>query len=165
MLRLKQRRNAIMLASFLIGLVGGQRAMTPLAAVSIAAARGGLPADNGGLRIIGHPLVVAGTVALATAELGGDKMKSAPDRIVPIGLAARFITSAIAGASLAPRRQRWIAAALGGATAVVASYPGWRARIATMPRYGQTRTGLIEDAIVVASAAAILRSLERLSRK
>jgi uncharacterized membrane protein len=32
-----------MLASFLMGLVGGQRAMTPLAAVSVASATGNLP--------------------------------------------------------------------------------------------------------------------------
>ncbi len=150
-----------MLASFLMGLVGGQRAMTPLAAVAVAAARGALPADNGAPRLLAHPLVAAGTVALAIGEMAGDKQKTAPDRIVPIGLAARFITSAIAGAALAPRCQRGLGAALGGVTAVVASYPGWRARIATMPRYGQTPTGLIEDAIVVASAIAILRTLNR----
>lgn len=146
-----------MLASFLMGLVGGQRGLTPLAAVSLAATRGGLPPGNGAPRLLGHPLVTAATVALALAELGGDKMKSAPDRIVPIGLATRFITSAIAGAALAPARQRWPAAMLGGVTAVLASYVGWRARIASIPRYGQTPTGLVEDALVVTSAAAILR--------
>jgi uncharacterized membrane protein len=148
-----------------MGLVGGQRGMTPLATVSVAAARGDLMNDNGAPRLLAHPLVAAATVALAVAEMAGDKMKSAPDRVVPIGLATRFITCAIAGASLAPRRQRWLAAALGGSTAVVASYPGWRARVAAMPHYGQTPTGLVEDAIVVVSAIAILRSLDRLSRR
>jgi len=153
-----------MLASFLMGLVGGQRALTPLATVSVAAARGRLPAGNGAPGLIAHPLVAAATVALAAAELAGDKMKTAPDRIVPIGLTARFITSAIAGAALAPRRQRWLAAALGGTTAVIASYPGWRARIATMPRYGQTPTGLVEDAIVILGAVAVLRAFAGPSR-
>ena len=96
-------------------------------------------------------------MALALAELAGDKQKTAPDRIVPIGLAARFITSAIAGASLAPRRQRWLGAAIGGVTAVAASYPGWRTRMAAMQHYGQTSTGLVEDAMVVSSALAVLR--------
>ena len=147
-----------MLASFLMGLVGGQRAMTPLATVSVAAAQGRLPTDNGAPRILFHPLVAAATVALAAAELAGDKMKSAPDRIVPIGLTARFITSAIAGAALAPARQRVLAAAVGGTTAIAASYPGWRARMAAMPRYGQTNTGLVEDALVIISAIAILNT-------
>lgn len=151
-----------MLASFLMGLIGGQRAMTPLATVAVAAARGKLPANNGAPRLLSHPLVAAGAVALAVGEMAGDKQKTAPDRIVPIGLAARFITSAIAGAALASGRQRWLGAAVGGTTAVVASYPGWSARMATMPRYGQTPTGLIEDAIVVAGAAAIIRALSKL---
>ncbi|MDB5688565.1 MAG: hypothetical protein JWL91_441 [Sphingomonas bacterium] len=150
-----------MLASFLIGLVGGQRAMTPLAAVSIAAARGELPADNGAPAILAHPLVAGGMLVLAVAEMAGVKQKTAPDRIVPIGLAARFVTSAIAGAGLAPRRQRWIGAGVAGVTAVVASYPGWRARMASMRSYGQTPTGFVEDVAVIASAVAITRGLAK----
>jgi uncharacterized membrane protein len=151
----------VMLASFLMGLVGGQRAMTPLAAVCVAAARRKLPAGNGVPHLLAHPLAAAGAVALAIGEMAGDKQKTAPDRIVPIGLAARFLTSAIAGAALAPRRQRWLGAAVGGTTAVAASYPGWRVRVATMPRYGQTPTGLVEDALVVAGAIAVLRLFGR----
>ena len=145
-----------MLASFLMGLAGGQRAMTPLATVAIAAARDQLPEDNGAPPLLAHPLVAAGALALAVGEIAGDKMKTAPDRIVPVGLTARFITSAIAGAALAPRRQRWLGAVVGGVTAVVASYPGWRARMASMQRYGQTPTGFVEDAAVIAGAATIV---------
>jgi uncharacterized membrane protein len=148
-----------MLASFLMGLVGGQRSMTPLAMVTMAAARGELPAENEVPSILGHPAVVTGAMLLAVGELAGDKQKTAPDRIVPIGLAARLITNAIAGAALAPRRQRWIGAAVGGVTAVVASYPGWRARMAALRRYGQTPTGVVEDVAVLASGAAIIRGL------
>lgn len=147
-----------MFAPFRMGLVGGQRAMTPLATVAIAAARGELPADNGAPALLANPIVAAGTLALAIGEMAGDKQKTAPDRIVPIGLAARFVTSAIAGAALVPRRQRWLGAAVGGVTAVVASYPGWRLRMAALGRYGQTPTGFAEDAVVIAGAAAILRS-------
>ena len=129
-----------------------------LAAVSVTAAQGGLPIDNGAPRIIFNPLVAAASVLAAAAELGGDKMNTAPDRIVPIGLAARFITSAIAGAALVPYRERRQDAALGGATAVLASYFGWRARVAAMPRYGQTPTGLVEDAVVIASAIGVVGS-------
>ena len=147
-----------MLASFLIGLVGGQRAMTPLAAVAIAAARDELLVDNGAPRLLANPVVAAGALALAIGEMAGDKQKTAPDRVVAIGLAARFVTSAIAGAALVPRRQRWLGAAVGGVTAVVASYPGWRARMAAIPGYGQTPTGFVEDAAVLGGAVAIVRS-------
>jgi len=40
---------------------------------------------------------------------------------------------------------------------MAASYPGWRVRVAAMPRYGQTVTGFVEDAAVIAGALAILR--------
>ncbi|WP_299358042.1 hypothetical protein [uncultured Paracoccus sp.] len=148
-----------MLASFLMGLVGGQRSMTPLAAIAVPAARGDLPRDRAAPRIMGDPVVVAGALALALAELAGDKMKAAPDRIVPAGLVARLVTGGIAGGALAPRGRFWRGAAVGGATAVIASWPGWRARMAAMEDHGQTATGLVEDALVVAGAAAILATL------
>lgn len=147
-----------MLATFLLGIVGGQRSMTPLACVSIAAARGELPPDNGAPRLLAHPVVAAGTLALAIAEMAGDKQKTAPDRIVPIGLVARFITSAIAGSALAPRRRRWLGAAVGATTAVIASYPGWRIRMASMEMHGQSSTGFVEDLAVLAGASAIMRN-------
>jgi len=152
------------LSSFLMGLVGGQRALTPLAMVSVASARGELPVGEGPLRLLGHPLVAAGAVALAIAEMAGDKQKSAPDRIVPVGLGARFVTSAIAGAALAPRGERWLGAAVGAATAVVSSYVGWRARVTAMERHGQATTGFVEDSLVLASAAAIVRNHGSLGR-
>jgi uncharacterized membrane protein len=60
--------------------------------------------------------------------------------------------------ALAPKRQRWLGAAIGGITAVAASYPGWRARCAAMGRWGQTPTGAVEDAAVLGGAAAIVRT-------
>lgn len=147
-----------MLASFLIGLLGGQRALTPLAAVAVAGARGELPADGGAPALLSHPLVAAGATLLAAAEMAGDKQPSAPDRVVPVGLIARFATSAVAGMALAPRDRRWLGAAVGGVTAVVASDPGWRARCAAMTRWSQARTGFVEDAAVLAGATAIVRA-------
>ncbi|MDR6126661.1 putative membrane protein [Sphingomonas sp. SORGH_AS802] len=149
--------EAGVIAAFKMGLVGGQRAMTPLAAVAIGIARGELPARDGLSKLLGQPLVAAGTLALAVGEMAGDKQKTAPDRIVPIGLVARFLTSAVAGAMLVPKRERWWGAALAGTTAVVAAYPGWRLRMAALHRHGQTPTGFAEDIAVLTSAARIVR--------
>lgn len=146
-----------MITSLLIGLVGGQRAMTPLAVVAVAAARGELTSDSGAPKILANSLVAGGALVLAIAEMAGDKLKTAPDRIVPSGLAARFVTSAIAGAALAPRRQRWLTAIGAGLTAVAASYPGWRSRMSAMERSSQARTGFLEDAIVLAGAVSTVR--------
>lgn len=145
-----------MLNSILIGLASGARSMTPLAAVSDAAQRGALPADNGAPPWLGHPLVAAGTKLLAAGEIGGDKMKSAPDRIVPAGIAARLLTAGLAGAALAPRRQRLAGALLAATAATAAAFVTFDLRMRALRRYGQTPTGLVEDAITAGAAKAVV---------
>lgn len=146
-----------MLRSLLIGLVAGQRAMTPLALVAGAARRDRLPEDAPGRALIAHPLVATGAVTLAAAEMAGDKMRTAPDRIVLPGLVARTATAAFAGAALAPAEQRKTAAVLAAATAIAASYVGWTLRVRAMRRFGQSKTGFVEDALVLGSGLAITR--------
>jgi uncharacterized membrane protein len=148
-----------MIRSFLIGLSAGARAMTPLATVSEAARGGHLPANNGAPDWLGHPLVAAGSKALAAGELWGDKLKSAPDRIVLAGIVARVVSGGIAGAALAPKRQRFLGAALGAGAAVAASYVTFNLRMAALRRYGQTPTGLVEDALTVGTAQLVTRGL------
>lgn len=147
--------------SILMGAVAGMRAMTPLAAVTNAARTGTLPADNGAPRLLSNPLASAGMLALAGGELLGDKMKTAPDRTAPAGMVARVATGMIAGAALAPHRQRGIGALLGAGTAVGMAYLTFNLRMRAIARYGQTPTGAVEDAIAVGSAALIARCAER----
>ena len=145
-----------MLRPFLMGLVAGQRSMTPLAALASAARRGALPdTTNPGAKLMAQPLIVAGAVALAAGEMAGDKMKTAPDRIAPLGLAARAITASFAGYTLAPREQRLAGAVVCAATALAASYVGWSLRMRALRRWGQTPTGFAEEAIVLPAAWAI----------
>jgi uncharacterized membrane protein len=144
-----------MLRSFLIGVVAGQRGISPLAAIAIATFRREIPAELPLQKLMLNPVVTAGATALAAAEMAGDKMKSAPDRVLPIGLAVRAITSAYAGAALAPRDQRVAGAAIAVGAALVSSYFGWRLRMAAMERYGQTTTGLVEDAVVFGTGLAV----------
>ena len=144
-----------MIRSFLIGLVAGQRGITPLAATALATRRGDIPAELPLQGLLRNPVIAAGTAALAAAEMAGDKMKTAPDRIVPVGLAVRSVTAAYAGPALAPRDRRVLGAAVAVGTALASSYIGWRLRCAAMRRYGQTATGVVEDAIVLGSGLAI----------
>lgn len=146
-----------MLRSILMGIVAGSRSITPLAAVSNAAARGALPENDLPVRLLGHPLVMAGTAAWAAAEMGGDKLKSAPDRIVLLGMIARIASASIAGAALVPKRQRLLAATAAAAVSVAAAYVTFNARMRMAEKHGQTTTGLIEDSIVASAAAAITR--------
>lgn len=146
-----------MLASLLIAAVSGMRAMTPLATVANAARAGELPHDNGAPALLAHPLVSAGTLALAAGEMAGDKMKTAPDRIILPGMVARITTGAFAAVSLAPKHQRTLAALLGAGVAAGASYLTFAARKAAMTRYGQTATGAVEDAVALGTAALAVR--------
>lgn len=154
-------RNTSLLYPILIGAVAGMRAMTPLATVANAARRGELPPGNGAPALLANPLVSAGALAIAAGEFAGDKMKSAPDRIVLAGMAARIVTGALAGAALVPRRRRSTALLLGAAAAVGAAYLTFNLRVRAMNRYGRTSTGLVEDALALVSAAVIARSAAR----
>jgi uncharacterized membrane protein len=100
-------------------------------------------------------------VALAAGEIGGDKMKSAPDRIVPAGMIARVVTAGVAGAALAPRKQRWTGAAVAVAAASVSAYVTWTARMRSMERFGQTPTGFIEDALIAGGSALVVSQAGR----
>ncbi|MDB5507051.1 MAG: hypothetical protein JWR75_1689 [Devosia sp.] len=145
-----------MLNSLLIGLAGGMRALTPLAAVALAANRGALPGNNGAPAFLRDPIVTIGIVTLAAGELFGDKMRSAPDRIVLAGIAARVVSGAITGMALAPREQRVPAAMLGAIGAIAAAYVTFDARMRAMAQHGQVPTGLVEDAAVIGLSAAIV---------
>ena len=144
-----------MIRSLLIGLVAGQRGITPLAVIATATRRGEIPTQLPLQSLLQNPLIAAGTAAFAAAEMAGDKMKTAPDRVVPIGLAVRSVTAAYAGAALAPKDKRVLGAAVAVGSALAASYLGWRLRCAAMRRYGQTTTGFVEDAIVFGAGLAI----------
>lgn len=95
-------------------------------------------------------------MAMGVAELFGDKMKSAPDRTVFLGLLARVISAGIAGAALAPRGRERAGALIAVATAVPLAYVTLAGRKHEMGRIGQTRSGLIEDAFVVAAGVAVV---------
>lgn len=144
-----------MLRSLLIGLVAGQRGITPLATIGLATYRKEIPVRLPFQSWFRNPFVTGGVNAFAAAEMAGDKMKSAPDRIVPAGLIVRSITSAYAGAALAPRGKQAAGAAVAVSAAIISSYIGWRLRCAAMEKYGQTPTGLVEDALVYGAGLAV----------
>jgi uncharacterized membrane protein len=143
-----------LLSSVLIGAVASARSMTPMA--SLAAARLAGHRTPGRLVLLDHPLFKFGALALGVGELLGDKMKSAPDRTVLLGLLARAMSAGIAGAALAPRGRERAGAAIAVATAAPLAYLTLAGRKRAMVRLGQTRSGLVEDALVVAAAFAVV---------
>ena len=106
--------------SALIGLVASCRSMTPMAA--IAAARIKKRDTPGRLLLLDRPLFKFGALAMGIGELFGDKMKSAPDRTVFLGMSARVASAGIAGAALAPCGKEKTGAAIAISTAVPLAY-------------------------------------------
>ena len=106
--------------------------------------------------MLDHPVFKFGALAMGAGELFGDKMKSAPDRTVFLGLLARVMSAGVAGAALAPRGREKAGAAVAVATAVPLAYLTLAGRKRAMARLGQTRSGLLEDALVVAAGAAVV---------
>ncbi len=143
-----------LLWSALIGAVASARSMTPMATLSAARLLG--HTTPGTLALLDRPLFKYGALAMGAGELAGDKMKSAPDRTVPLGLLARVMSAGIAGAALAPRGKERAGAVTAIATAVPLAYVTLKARKSAMQSIGQTRSGLIEDALIVAGGIAIV---------
>ncbi|KQW50034.1 hypothetical protein ASD88_24540 [Pelomonas sp. Root662] len=143
-----------LLSSLLIGAVASARSMTPMA--SIAAARLAGRRTPGQLVLLDRPLFKFGALAMGIGELLGDKMKTAPDRTVFLGLLARVMSAGIAGAALAPRGRESAGAAVAVSTAVPLAYATLGARKQAMARIGQTRSGLIEDALIVTAGIAVV---------
>ena len=142
------------LASALIGAVASARSMTPMASIALARLAG--RRTPGHLFLLDRPLFKFGAMAMGVGELFGDKMKTAPDRTVALGLMARVASAGIAGAALAPQGRERAGATVAVATAVPLAYATLAARKQAMARIGQTRSGLIEDALVVAAGLAIV---------
>jgi len=94
-----------MIRSLLMGLVAGMRSMTPVAVISGAAQRGPTSDRIHLPGLLFSPRVSKVAFALATAELLGDKMRWAPDRITTPGILARIATGAMAGMVVAPPRE------------------------------------------------------------
>jgi uncharacterized membrane protein len=81
--------------------------------------------------------------------------------LAAVALAARLISGGLAGAAMAPRALRGRAAALGAVGAVVGGYAGLALRKRAMRRYGQRRSGLVEDVLTLAATALITASAAR----
>ena len=143
-----------LLPSVLIGAVASARSMTPMATLATARLAG--RSTPGQLVLLDRPLFRFGALVRGVGELVGDKMKTAPDRTVFLGLLARVMSAGIAGAALAPRGEEKTGAAVAVGTAVPLAYATLGARKQAMAQIGQTRRWLIEDALVVLAGAVVV---------
>jgi uncharacterized membrane protein len=150
---------SIYVLAFLIGVVAGLRALTPLAAVSWAARLGWLHLGDTGLAFLGFaatPFIVS---ALAIAELIADKLPNTPSRKAPPGFIARIVTGAFCGAALGAASQSLPGGLVAGAIGAVAGTLGgyeFRSRLVRAIGGRDLPIALLEDIIAVGGAFLIV---------
>jgi uncharacterized membrane protein len=139
---------------FLIGVVAGLRAMTPLMAVSWAAHLGWLHLENTPLAFLGSSWAPYLFTVLAIGEIINDKLPKTPSRKIPAAFGARIVTGAFAGAALGYPSGAMIPGAIAGAIGGVAGTLGgyeFRRRLAKALAK-DLPAALVEDLIAVGLA-------------
>ena len=153
---------SIYVLSFLIGVVAGLRALTPLAAVSWAARLGWLHLDNTWLAFLGYAATPYIFSVLAIGELINDKLPKTPSRKAPPGFIARIVTGALCGAALGAAGQSLVGAAAAGAIGAVAGTLGgyeFRSRLVKATGGKDLPIALLEDVIAIGGAFLIVSRL------
>jgi uncharacterized membrane protein len=145
--------------AFLIGVVAGLRAMTPLAVVSWAARLGRLHVENTWLAFLGFALTPYILSALAIGELINDKLPKTQSRKAPAPFAVRVVAGALCGAVLGGTAGHaliggLLAGALGGVAGTLGGYE-FRARLVKTSGGKDLPIALLEDAIAICGAVLI----------
>jgi uncharacterized membrane protein len=151
----------ILVLSLLIGIVAGLRAMTAPAAVSWAASLGWIDLSGSWLAFMGYRWTPWIFTALALVEFVTDQLPSTPSRKVAQQFGARIVSGALCGAALGSPSGMLVGGLIAGIVgAVIGTYGGAAARRALADAFGRDLpAGLIEDAVAIVGAFAIVRSL------
>lgn len=145
--------------AFLIGVVAGLRALTPIAAVSWAARLGRLHLENTWLAFLGYSATPYIISLLAILELVNDKLPKTPSRKAPPQFITRIVTGALSGAAFGAAGQALIGGLLLGAIGAVAGTLAGselRARLAKAFGGKDLPAALIEDAIAIVGAILLV---------
>jgi uncharacterized membrane protein len=148
----------ILLFAFLIGVVAGFRALTPLAVVSWAAHLGRLPLAGSWLAFLGFAATPYVMTLLAVAELVADKLPQTPSRKSAVPFVVRILSGALCGAALGIARQSPIGGLLAGALGAVAGTFGgyeFRARLVKAIGGNDLPIALLEDAVAIIAAILV----------
>ena len=151
--------SEVLILAFLIGVIAGLRALTPLAVVACAGFwhrfLQGTP-----LSFMGRlPAAIVFTV-LALLELYADQLPSTPSRLAPAGLITRVVTGGLSGACLAAAGAQSIAfgGVLGAVGGVVGAFAGYYARTGVVKalKIADLPIALLEDAIAIGGAIFVV---------
>lgn len=147
-----------------LGTLAGMRTMSaPAIASHILSHHHAKNLEGTPLNLMQSEKVALALKILAVTEFLGDKLPSAPNRISPTALTGRFLSGALAGASIykASGNKAITGALIGGATAAASTFISFFIRKNTVKRTTiiDPVIGMIEDALVTASGAGLITAV------
>jgi uncharacterized membrane protein len=148
----------ILVLTFVIGVVAGLRALTPLAAVAWGARLNDWPLMGTHLAWMGNAIMRWVFSVLALGELINDKLPATPSRKVPPQFIARVFSGALCGAVIGGAEDSLVIGLIAGAVGAVAGTLGGaavRAKLSAVIRNDLT-AALIEDVVAIGLAVAVV---------
>ena len=149
---------SVLILAFLIGVVAGLRALTPLAVISWAARLGWLPLQGTWLAFLGFAVTPYIFTVLAIAELIVDKLPQTPSRKAAMPFVVRIVSGSLCGAALGMPSLSSIGGGVAGALGAVAgTLGGYKFRSQLVKAIGgrDLPIALLEDAIAIVAAVLI----------
>jgi uncharacterized membrane protein len=148
----------ILVLTFVIGVVAGLRALTPLAAVAWGSRLNEWPLIGTHLAWMGNAIMPWVFSVLAVGELINDKLPATPSRKIPPQFIARVVSGALSGAVIGGAEDSLLIGLIAGAVGAVAGTLGGsavRARLSAAIRNDLT-AALIEDVVAIGLAVAVV---------
>ena len=150
----------VLLFAFLIGVVGGLRALTAPAVTSWAAHLGWINLANSPLKFMGSMITVVFFTILACVELVTDQLPSTPPRTKPAGLIPRILLGGLCGAAVASAGGQSMAlgAVLGAVGGVTGAFAGYEVRTRLVKALGVPDfvIAVVEDAVAIGGGLVLL---------
>jgi uncharacterized membrane protein len=148
----------LIIASVLIGIVAGLRAMTAPAAIAIGARYGAIAVAGTPLAFMGYRWTPWTFCVLAVVELITDQLSTTPSRKAPVPFVTRILSGALCGATLAAPQGSLVTGLIAGIIgAVIGTLGGAACRTRLAASFGKDRpAALIEDVVAIGAAALIV---------
>jgi uncharacterized membrane protein len=147
---------------FALGVLAGMRSTSaPAIASHILSHHHSKKLEGSPLRFMQSENLANVLKVIALGELVGDKLPAAPNRIEPVGLIARCLSGALAGASIfkANGGKLLVGALLGAGTAAVATYGSYylRKSLVANTKIFDPYIGALEDVLVIGAGAGLTK--------
>lgn len=153
----------LMAAAIGIGALAGLRTMTAPAVVSWATERGWIRSPGRHLAFLGNKRTVAIISTLAAGELAVDKLPATPNRTLPAGLVARFVSGGLSAGVLCASKKKMVAPGvlLGGLAAIAGAFIGYTARreLREKLHLSDAAIAVAEDALAAGGGVLLVHSL------